>query len=121
MKKTNSKKKQIQIGIRVNPETLEELKNMAKEDGRSVNNLIERALSGFVDRPKVSIVKVLPCLDPPMSTLVKLGSIIVHAQEIRDNPHYFDSIAFDQCINDPEVVEWLKEMDELAFLPKKRS
>lgn len=68
-------------------------------------------------------------LHPPLSLLVKLGSIAVHCEELLTPPrldkkrghvggHGFDKIATEQLLNDPEVKAWIKAMG--AFLPKKR-
>lgn len=60
-------------------------------------------------------------LHPAASLLVKLGSILVHAEELLSpDGHHFDRIALQQLMQDPEVAEWLKAMDAMAFLPKKR-
>ena len=61
------------------------------------------------------------CMTPAVTTLIKLGSAIVHAQEaLSKDGHEFDIAAFNKECSDPEVVEWLREMDSMAFLPKKR-
>lgn len=58
-------------------------------------------------------------LKPSLSLLSKLGSIIVHAEEMASlKGHAFDKIAMDGLLNDPEVREWLKGMGPL--LPVKR-
>ena len=63
----------------------------------------------------------IPCLHPSPSLLSKLGSIIVHVEELTSGSgHPFDKISFLMLIEDEEVKRWLKEMDELALLPKKR-
>ena len=60
-------------------------------------------------------------LKPSASLLARLGSIIVHAQElISENGHSFDKDAFIALLDDGEVHEWMQEMDKLALLPKKR-
>lgn len=60
-------------------------------------------------------------LKPSVSLLVKLGSLAVHADElISPDGHAFDRQAIAGLLNDPEVSMWLKQMDMLAFLPKKR-
>lgn len=60
-------------------------------------------------------------LAPPMSLLVKLGSIAVHAEEfLEPGGHEFDRTAMEQLLKDPEVLAWRKQMDALALLPKKR-
>jgi hypothetical protein len=60
-------------------------------------------------------------LKPSLSLLVKLGSIVVHAQELLSpDGHQFDRIALDALMSDAEVRQWMKEMDAAAMLPKKR-
>jgi hypothetical protein len=60
-------------------------------------------------------------LNPSVALLVKLGSIIVHAEELLSpGGHHYDSIALRQLIEDEEVKTWLIAMDKMAFLPKKR-
>lgn len=60
-------------------------------------------------------------LRPAASLLCKLGSIAVHSQELlSEDGHAFDRTALDTLMNDPEVKAWLKIMDSLALIPKKR-
>lgn len=60
-------------------------------------------------------------LKPNAGLLCKLGSIAVHADEAAsDASHDFDKVALKGLIDDPEVAEWLAEMDKLALVPKKR-
>lgn len=60
-------------------------------------------------------------LKPSVTVLIKLGSIAVHAEELTSpKGHQFDKAALDTVLHDPEVREWLSQMDKLAFLPKKR-
>lgn len=60
-------------------------------------------------------------LKPPLSLLVKLGSIAVHADEITSpGAHQFDKAALQTLLTDQEVKGWLSQMDQMAFLPKKR-
>lgn len=59
--------------------------------------------------------------DPSVSLLCKLGSIAVHVDEILSTDgHVYDRITLQQLIADKEIMEWLKAMDKLAMLPKKR-
>lgn len=59
---------------------------------------------------------------PSLTMLVKLGSIAVHADEmISPHGHNFDRIALQALLEDPDVIRWVKEMDRLAMLPKKRN
>lgn len=60
-------------------------------------------------------------VDPPVSLLVKLGSIAVHAEELtQPGAHSLDLAALRGLLNDPEVREWLAAADALALLPIKR-
>lgn len=60
-------------------------------------------------------------LKPTPQLLIKLGSIIVHQQELNSSDgHYMDKSALDSLLGDPEVIEWMKGMDKMAFLPVKR-
>jgi hypothetical protein len=59
-------------------------------------------------------------LQPEVSTLVKLGSLLVHYQELCHNGHNFDVSVIDTLEADPEVQQWLSGMNELALLPVKR-
>jgi hypothetical protein len=61
-------------------------------------------------------------LVPSVGLLCKLGSVAVHAEEylFSGNGHEFDKTALQQLLADPEVRDWLKEMDARAYLPKQR-
>lgn len=64
----------------------------------------------------------MKALKPSPKLLVKLGSLIVHAEEaMGENGHQFDYEAFSGLLDDPEVDAWLKEMDDAVLLPKKRT
>ena len=61
-------------------------------------------------------------LKPDATVLIKLGSIAVHADEfLSSDGSHFDAEAIRGLVADPEVADWLKQMDAMAFLPKKRS
>lgn len=67
-------------------------------------------------------------LKPPLTLLIKLGSIAVHADEMNDygfNPQehafVFDRGAMVTLLQDPEVKEWIASMTKLAFVPQKRN
>lgn len=68
------------------------------------------------------MAKTLPNpLQPTTTLLVKLGSLIVHYEEMNSpGGHGFDKAAIDNLRADPEVAEWFAAMDKLAMLPKKR-
>lgn len=58
-------------------------------------------------------------LQPTVSLLVKIGSAVVHADELcSPKGHQFDKAALDTLLQDPEVKEWIKAMG--PFLPLKR-
>jgi hypothetical protein len=60
-------------------------------------------------------------LKPSPQLLIKLGSIIVHYEEWTSKTgHELDKVAIDSLMSDDEVKEWMKEMNEMAFLPQKR-
>jgi hypothetical protein len=61
-------------------------------------------------------------MNPSPALLCKLGSIIVHADELLSpDGHHFDREALAQVLADPEVAEWLRGMGEMALIPLKRS
>jgi hypothetical protein len=60
-------------------------------------------------------------LKPSITLLSKLGSIVVHLDEVTSpDGHAFDKAALDQLLVDPEVKAWVEAMHSLALLPKKR-
>lgn len=60
-------------------------------------------------------------LKPSPALLIKLGSVIVHQEEKSSaKGHWMDQHALDTVRNDPEVIEWLAEMERLALLPVRR-
>lgn len=61
-------------------------------------------------------------LQPSPALLCKLGSIAVHADEMMSaDGHDFDKIALQGLISDPEVSDWIKQMNAMAMVPRKRS
>jgi hypothetical protein len=61
-------------------------------------------------------------LKPSSALLCKLGSIIVHADELMSPfGHQFDREALRPLLADPEVAEWIAGMGELALIPLKRN
>ena len=60
-------------------------------------------------------------LKPSPTLLIKLGSIIVHYQEMTSSAgHQYDKYALQTLEEDSEVREWLSQMSKMAFLPVKR-
>lgn len=58
---------------------------------------------------------------PKLSLLVKLGSIVVHAEEFMSpGGHEFDRFALESLLRDPEVVRWLHIGTTNGLLPKRR-
>lgn len=61
-------------------------------------------------------------LKPDAATLVKLGSIAVHAEELLEpGAHPFDVEALKGLLSDPAVTAWREQMDAMALLPVKRN
>lgn len=61
-------------------------------------------------------------LQPSATLLCKLGSIIVHADEMLSPfGHSFDREALKALLGDPEVAAWIAGMGELALVPLKRN
>ena len=57
----------------------------------------------------------------PVTLLVKLGSIVVHTEEmLSPDGHHFDRIALQSLLDDTDVRSWLAQMDKMSLLPKKR-
>lgn len=57
----------------------------------------------------------------PLSLTVKLGSIVVHAQEANsEDGTGYDLAALAFLVDDPDVIAWLSTIDPV-FLPEKRS
>lgn len=60
-------------------------------------------------------------LKPSPSLLSKLGSILVHAEELTsEKGHVLDHYALKSLTDDPEVKDWLAQMQAAALLPLKR-
>ena len=60
-------------------------------------------------------------LQPSAQLLCKLGSIIVHVEEMMSpKGHEVDHMALEVGLKDEEVQQWLQQMREMAFLPVKR-
>lgn len=60
-------------------------------------------------------------LHPSAALLCKLGSIIVHSEElVSPDGHAFDKTTLDQLLADPDVIAWRDSMDAMSMLPKKR-
>lgn len=58
---------------------------------------------------------------PTPALLSKVGSIVRHAEEfLSPGGHHLDAEAVKTLLADPEVVDWLAAMDDLALLPEKR-
>ena len=60
-------------------------------------------------------------LNPKPALLCKLGSIIVHADEmLSPDGHAFDKEALRSLLSDAEVAEWIAGMGAMALVPLKR-
>ena len=61
-------------------------------------------------------------LRPSVDVLCKLGSIIVHADELLSpDGHPVDREALQSAMSDPAVKEWLDSMGAMALVPLKRN
>lgn len=61
-------------------------------------------------------------MNPSISLLIKLGSIVVHADEYTSaGSHDVDREAIRSGLMDDDVQAWIAEMTKLAFLPLKRT
>jgi len=64
----------------------------------------------------------IDALDPDVSVLAKLASLVVHLQEAEgEGGHWFDIAAVKTLINDGGIREWVEAMQKLALAPVKRS
>lgn len=71
--------------------------------------------------PMADNKKYTDLVNPPLSLLIKLGSIAVHVEEmLSPGGHEFDKASIESLLSDPEVKEWIKGMSDLAFMPQKR-
>lgn len=60
-------------------------------------------------------------LNPGVTVLAKLGSIVGHVDEgLEETGHPLDVAAVRALLADPEVVEWMAEMGERGLVPVKR-
>ena len=60
-------------------------------------------------------------LQPTPALLAKIGSLIVHAEEmISEDGHAVDRAALASGLLDTEVQDWLRAMGEMAMVPVKR-
>jgi len=70
---------------------------------------------------RIPEIKMNDPLKPKLDVLIKLGSIAVHVDEaISLKGHAFDVIALEGLLKDKDIINWIKEMDKMALLPKKR-
>jgi hypothetical protein len=61
-------------------------------------------------------------LRPEPGLLIALGSALIHAEEFMSPlGDVVDQAAFGSIMRQPAVQEWIKGMNELAFLPVKRT
>lgn len=64
---------------------------------------------------------MIETLTPKPSLLCKLGSIVVHVEELLSpSGHPADKAALDTLLTDPEVRYWLSAMQAGGYLPVKR-
>jgi hypothetical protein len=59
--------------------------------------------------------------EPSISLLCKLGSITRHVEEIASDTGYpFDIEILKTLVGDPEIIEWISEMDDMALIPARQ-
>lgn len=59
---------------------------------------------------------------PETNVLIKLGSALVHYMEYFSlGGDEIDRDSAERLLEDPELTEWLLEMDKMALLPKWRN
>lgn len=98
--------------------------NFVKEYNKDFGD-IRNAVSAYFDqKERVESVQQAPLspLRPPVSLLVKLGSLAIHVEELLSpGGHAYDKLAMDTLLGDAELREWLKQMSDQAFLPVPRT
>ena len=63
----------------------------------------------------------MSALTPSPAVVVKMASAVVHFEEwLSPDGHEFDLAALKSILADPEIREWLKDMQGLGLLPVKR-
>lgn len=61
-------------------------------------------------------------LNPSPALLCKLGSIVVHVDEMLSvHGHDYDRIAIKNILSDPDIKLWISEMEKMAMVPVKRN
>lgn len=64
----------------------------------------------------------IDAMDPDVSVLAKLASLVVHLQEAEgEGGHWFDIAAVKSLINDGGIKEWTEAMQKIGLAPVKRS
>ena len=92
---------------------------MTPEDIKSLCRIIAIKQRGILLVPTKLMKSKYDPLTPDLSTLCKLGSIIVHVEEMLSSKgHPFDQIALQAILDDPDVQTWIKAMG--TYLPVKR-
>lgn len=60
-------------------------------------------------------------LKPSPSLCAKLGSVVVHAEELfSDNGHAFDRAALKTLLDDDDIALWIEDGRKLAMVPERR-
>ena len=56
-----------------------------------------------------------------LAVCARIGSALVHAEEFMSvRGHTFDKESFNAIMNDDDIRAWLKKLDDIGLLPKKR-
>ena len=74
-----------------------------------------------IDKLAQKMFENLTMPNPSLTVLVKLGSLVIHVEEmLSDTGHDFDMAVIKSILNDKEVKAWIAEMNKEALLPLKR-
>lgn len=100
-----------------------EARAVAKLTGADLDDVLGQASDRSTEPAAKPVEHAAPeCLRPDPNVLVKLGSLMVHADEITSpDAHELDAAAIRGLLADPELVAWREQMNALAFLPVMRS
>ena len=68
-----------------------------------------------------SVRATVDTFNPPLGLLRKIGSIVVHADELTGTRgHQFDSVAIRSLLAERDVQDWLAGMEAAGLIPVKR-
>ncbi len=92
-----------------------------KETKKQANWYRRQLAIALIRLASASIEEIMNEFEIEVSLLSKLGSIVIHAEELlSDGGHKFDKAALESLISDQEIQKWLSKMNAMALLPVKR-